>query len=454
MARFDRKARRQALDQAEAEMPDAKRVDQRARAREIMEEQIDREVRDAATVLGQVAALNADPVGIGGILYGMIARVPWLLRAPAGLSFARAAINMAQNASDWMPLFGSVNWLRSKATDAAWFQNLPKPLQAFGLDVPPERRRLIAAAQIGGLVLTSALLGFAGDDDDQFEITGTWTGMAPAKRSQLMSQGERPLSIRIGNTWISYRNTPFAAAMAFVGNIRDRERFDRKRWDAEELSNRLASAWLMGALYIKDVSAMSQFAAVIGASAYSTTDELKSGAKWAADTIGNFGAGFIPGASALREIDTMTDPSVYRPNAGIEYWLRNVPFARRTIGDGPAVNVLGEEISAARTPWSRWISLEPDDEVWTALSAHAAKGVFIPGVSKTTSIVGRTGERRTMNDEEFYAYSKAAGAEWRKALERELRFIKSAPPEAVQGWIKRKVDDVHASARRRVSPTE
>ena len=454
MARFDRKARREALDQAEAEMPDAKRVDQRARAREIMEEQIDREVRDAATVLGQVAALNADPVGIGGILYGMIARVPWLLRAPAGLSFARAAINMAQNASDWMPLFGSVNWLRSKATDAAWFQNLPKPLQAFGLDVPPERRRLIAAAQIGGLVLTSALLGFSGDDDDQFEITGTWTGMAPAKRSQLMSQGERPLSIRIGNTWISYRNTPFAAAMAFVGNIRDRERFDRKRWDAEELSNRLVSAWLMGALYIKDVSAMSQFAAVIGASAYSTTDELKSGAKWAADTIGNFGAGFIPAASALREIDTMTDPSVYRPNAGIEYWLRNVPFARRNIGDGPAVNVLGEEISAARTPWSRWISMEPDDEVWSALSDHAAKGVFIPGVSKTTSIVGRTGERRTMNDEEFYAYSRAAGSEWRKALERELRFIKGAPREAVQGWIKRKVDDVHASARRRVSPTE
>lgn len=453
-ARYDRDARRDALQQAEAEMPGAKRVDQRARAREILEAGIDREVRDAATVLGQVAALNADPVGIGGILYRLIAQVPWLLRAPAGLSFARAAINMAQNASDWMPVFGAVNWGRSLVSQTEWFQNLPQPLQAFGLNVPPERRRLIAAAQIGGMVLTTALLGLADDDDDEFEITGTWTGMPPAKRSQLMSQGERPLSIRIGDRWISYRNTPFAAAMAFVGNIRDKKRFDAKRWDNEEVANRLVSAWLMGALYIKDVSAMSQFAQLIGASAYSSTDELKSGAKWAADTIGNFGAGFIPGVSALREIDTMTDPGVYRPNAGVEYWLRNVPFARRAIGEGPAVNALGEEISNPRTPLSRWMSTEPDDPVWTVLSDHASKGVFLPVVSKTATIVGRTGERRQMNDEEFYAYQQAAGKAWRAALERDLRFLQAASPEVAQGWMKKRVEDIHSAARRRVRPTE
>lgn len=453
-ARYDRDARRDALEQAEAEMPGAKRVDQRARAREILEAGIDREVRDAATVLGQVAALNADPVGIGGILYRLIAQVPWLLRAPAGLSFARAAINMAQNASDWMPVFGAVNWGRSLVSQTEWFQNLPQPLQAFGLNVPPERRRLIAAAQIGGMVLTTALLGLADDDDDEFEITGTWTGMPPAKRSQLMSQGERPLSIRIGDRWISYRNTPFAAAMAFVGNIRDKKRFDAKRWDNEEVANRLVSAWLMGALYIKDVSAMSQFAQLIGASAYSSTDELKSGAKWAADTIGNFGAGFIPGVSALREIDTITDPGVYRPNAGVEYWLRNVPFARRAIGEGPAVNALGEEISNPRAPLSRWLSQEPNDPVWTVLSDHASRGVFLPVVSKTATIIGRTGERRQMNDEEFYAYQQAAGKAWRAALERDLRFLQGASPEVAQGWMKKRVEDIHSAARRRVRPTE
>lgn len=453
-ARYDRKARKDALAQAEAEMPGAKRVDQRARAREILEAGIDREVRDAATVLGQVAALNADPVGIGGIFYKLVAKVPWLLRAPMGLAFARAAINMAQNASDWMPVFGAVNFVRSKASQTEWFQNLPKPLQAFGLDVPPERRRLILAAQIGGLALTAALAAFANDDDDEFEITGTWTGIPPAKRSQLMTEGERPLSIRIGGAWISYRNTPFAAAMAFVGNVRDRKRFDGKKWDNEELANRMVSAWLMGALYIKDISALSQFAQLIGASAYSTKDELKSGAKWMADTIGNFGAGFIPGVSAMREIDTMTDPGVYRPNAGMEYWLRNVPFARRTIGEGPAVNMLGDEISNPRTPWSRWLSLEPDDPVVTALSYQASQGVFLPVVSKTATIIGRDGERRQMNDAEFYAYQQAAGAAWREALKRDLRFIRTAKPEVAQGWMKKRVEDIHSAARRRVRATE
>lgn len=453
-ARYDRKARKDALAQAEAEMPGAKRVDQRARAREILEAGIDREVRDAATVLGQVAALNADPVGIGGIFYKLVAKVPWLLRAPMGLAFARAAINMAQNASDWMPVFGAVNFVRSKVSQTEWFQNLPKPLQAFGLDVPPERRRLILAAQIGGLALTAALAAFANDDDDEFEITGTWTGIPPAKRSQLMTEGERPLSIRIGGAWISYRNTPFAAAMAFVGNVRDRKRFDGKKWDNEELANRMVSAWLMGALYIKDISALSQFAQLIGASAYSTKDELKSGAKWMADTIGNFGAGFIPGVSAMREIDTMTDPGVYRPNAGMEYWLRNVPFARRTIGEGPAVNMLGDEISNPRTPWSRWLSLEPDDPVVTALSYQASQGVFLPVVSKTATIIGRDGERRQMNDAEFYAYQQAAGAAWREALKRDLRFIRTAKPEVAQGWMKKRVEDIHSAARRRVRATE
>lgn len=453
-ARYDRKARKDALAQAEAEMPGAKRVDQRARAREILEAGIDREVRDAATVLGQVAALNADPVGIGGIFYKLVAKVPWLLRAPMGLAFARAAINMAQNASDWMPVFGAVNFVRSKVSQTEWFQNLPKPLQAFGLDVPPERRRLILAAQIGGLALTAALAAFANDDDDEFEITGTWTGIPPAKRSQLMTEGERPLSIRIGGAWISYRNTPFAAAMAFVGNVRDRKRFDGKKWDNEELANRMVSAWLMGALYIKDISALSQFAQLIGASAYSTKDELKSGAKWMADTIGNFGAGFIPGVSAMREIDTMTDPGVYRPNAGMEYWLRNVPFARRTIGEGPAVNMLGDEISNPRTPWSRWLSLEPDDPVVTALSYQASQGVFLPVVSKTATIIGRDGERRQMNDAEFYAYQQAAGAAWREALKRDLRFIRTAKPEVAQGWMKKRVEDIHSEARRRVRATE
>jgi hypothetical protein len=453
-ARYDRKARKDALAQAEAEMPGAKRVDQRARAREILEEGIDREVRDAATVLGQVAALNADPVGLGGIFYKLVAKVPWLLRAPMGLAFARAAINMAQNASDWMPVFGAVNFARSKASQTEWFQNLPKPLQAFGLDVPPERRRLILAAQIGGLALTAALAAFANDDDDEFEITGTWTGMPPSKRSQLMTEGERPLSIRVGGAWISYRNTPFAAAMAFVGNVRDKKRFDGKKWDDEEVANRMVSAWLMGALYIKDVSALSQFAQLIGASAYSTKDELKSGAKWMADTIGNFGAGFIPGVSMMREIDTMTDPGVYRPNAGMEYWLRNVPFARRTIGEGPAVNMLGDEISNPRTPWSRWLSLEPDDPVVTALSYQASQGVFLPVVSKTATIIGRDGERRQMNDEEFYAYQQAAGAAWREALQRDLRFIRTAKPEVAAGWMKKRVADIHSAARRRVRATE
>ncbi|MCC7375383.1 MAG: DEAD/DEAH box helicase family protein [Verrucomicrobiales bacterium] len=459
MKRFDSKATAEALAQAKAELgPKAKWVDVKARQREILEAEISAEVKEGATTLGKVAALNADPVGFGGIIYRAIAHFPWIIRAPAGLSFARAAINLAQNASDWLPGAGLANWGRAKFAASQMFADLPDrhPLRLFGLDVPPERRRLILGAQVAGLGLTLAAIGLFldGDDDDELEISGSWYGVDPKRKGQLMSQGERPLSIRIGNTWVSYRNTPFAAALAFVGNLRDKMRFRGEAFDEEDTLERALNAWLLGAIYIKDASAMSQFAEVLGAAAYDTKDELQSANKRLASTIGNTVSGFIPGVSLLREIDTITDPEVRRPSGGWEAWIRNLPFARREIGHGPAVNALGDPIEAARTPVSRWLTDRPDDPEWEIAARLASRGVWIPVPGKTAQIVGNDGAKRKMTGEEYYQYQVEAGKLWRQAIADDADFLRDADRALAKGWFEDRVPKIHKQARELIRPTE
>ena len=459
MKRFDSKATAEALAQAKSELgAKAKWVDVKARQREILEADISAEVKEGATTLGKVAALNADPVGFGGIIYRAIAHFPWIIRAPAGLSFARAAINLAQNASDWLPGAGLANWGRAKFAASEMFAGLPDrhPLRLFGLDVPPERRRLILGAQVAGLGLTLAAIGLFldGDDDDELEISGSWYGVDPKRKGQLMSQGERPLSIRIGNTWVSYRNTPFAAALAFVGNLRDKMRFRGEAFDEEDTLERALNAWLLGAIYIKDASAMSQFAEVLGAAAYDTKDELQSANKRLASTIGNTVSGFIPGVSLLREIDTITDPEVRRPSGGWEAWIRNLPFARREIGHGPAVNALGDPIEAARTPVSRWLTDRPNDPEWEIAARLASRGVWIPVPGKTAQIIGNDGAKRQMTGEEYYQYQVEAGKLWRQAIAADADFLRDADRALAKGWFEDRVPKIHKQARELIRPTE
>lgn len=461
MRRFDKSETTRAKAQARAELgAQAKSVDVLARQREILEEGIAEEIKEGANTLGKVAALNADPVGMGGILYSAIARLPWIARAVSGLSFARAAINMAQNATDWLPVAGLINYGRALASSTDYFQNLPDrhPFRLFGLDVPPERRRLILTAQIGGLALTAVAWGLFldGDDDDDraIDIAGTWSGIPPRQKGQLLSQGEKPLSIRVGAAWISYRNTPFAAALAFIGNMRDRQRFDPEAFKGMNPVDRLLTAWVLGALYVKDVSAMSQLSQVIGAAAIDTKDDLASVNKSLSQTIGNAAAGFIPGVSFLREVDSITSPQVFRPNAGMEYWLRNIPFARRAVGSGPAINALGDPIEAARMPWGRWISERPDDPEWALLARLANKGAFLPQPSKTALIVGMDGSRRQMTPGEFFNYQREAGQLWRTELQRNARVLEDADGKFAEAFFQKRIERVHNQARRKVRPEE
>jgi hypothetical protein len=315
---------------------------------------------------------------------------------------------------------------------------------------------MIAAAQIMGLAISAAAYSlWVGSDEPEDEretdISGSWYGLSPKQKAQLLSQGEKPLAIRIGDKWISYKNTPFAMALALIGNMRDKQRFRGKQWDEEEAAEHIVSAWLAGTSYMKDLAMVDQLSQILGISAIQNPDEIEDANKKLSTMFARSAVGFIPGSSLLREIDTMLDPSVYRPNAGIEYWLRHIPFARRAVGPGPALNALGEPIENAMTPMSRWMSQAPGDPVWDYLAKQASKGVFLPVPAKTATIVDRsTGTRRQMTPEEFYQYQERAGKLWKRMLESNLPALRRLNAAQFDQWLDNVMDDVHSAARAQV----
>jgi hypothetical protein len=454
---YDQEARTLARNEAMAEFqrlgmrPTS--TDLRARTDEILEAGINQEIRDNATHLARVANLSVDPIGFGGFIYKALNK-GFFIRAVLGQAFLRSAINMAQQQVNWLPGLGLANYYRTKANEWDWFKALPKdhPFRSMALDVPPEQRSMILGAQLIGLGLTSTAmtLWLTGDDEDRdSEISGTWTALSPAEKRQLLARGERPLAIRMGSTWISYANTPFATALAWVGTLRDRQRFKNEKWEADSLLGNLANGWLFGLAYIKDISSLTKFSQMLGISSYNRGEiDYSSATKWMADTLGSFAGGLVPAKSMLSDIDAWTDPSLYRADAGFDFWLRQLPFARRFAGYGPAVNMLGEEIQVSRAPLSRWLSPEKRNPIWDAVSEKASRGVFIPVPAKNATIVDRTsGKRRQLTGEEFYHYTQRAGNLWRQTIERNLDAFRRMTPQQAEAWIDRMRPRVHQQAR-------
>ena len=422
-----------------------KEVDVNARAREILERDIDKEVLLNATEMGRVAALNADPVGFMGKIYNLLGK-SFITRYGLGFAFLRAAANMAQNASNYIPVVGAANWART-SEKAKYVDTLMKGGVGFHVDVHPERARLILAQQLTGWVGMFALWALLDDDEEEndFEVSGAWHGVTPAEKKQLMAQGERPLSFKLGGRWISYKNTPVAGMLAMVGYGRDKKRFDADNYDEASTLQRMSYSLVAGITYAKDVSAMSQFANLFNQGATSDIDEKSVYKQTSAFLQPVFG--FAP--SILKEVDAWWDDRYWRPESGAEYLLRNLPFFRKTVGTGPAINALGEEISVKRLPWSRWVKDKPDSEVWEVVSRFANVGVFLPTPSRTASLIRKDKQGRPvrdrMTDLEYYKYAKKAGELMKERIETDLDVVRQYTPEQMRRYL----DNISKSSRRR-----
>jgi len=455
----DREVNKKASQQAKDEMgPKASLAERMIRKREILEEGVSEELKDSAVQTARRAAQNADPRGVPGMLYKAAAKLPFWLKVPTGLAFMRSAMNMVQNAMDYTPGVGAIS-----AARASLPENHPLRRMGLGLDIPQEERRMMMVAQgasLGIAAIASAI--FLGDDDDEkegMEISGGWKGLSPKERSQLMDQGQRPYSIRMGKDgpWISYKQMPFAPPLAMVGTARDQQRFNKKEWDAASWGDKLTSAYLNGLLYVRDISSLSGVAGMFDANAWSTQESpLNTEGKmnrWAAQSIGRGASGYIP--SVIKEIDEFSDPTLYRPNKdeSFGWWLRNVPYARRTVGPGPALNAFGEPIQTTRPPIKAWAGFGKDTELYETLGNLASKGIFLPEPGKTAKIVDNKGTYRDMTEDEWYEFVKTRGPLFKANFsDANIKSLRDANPDTAAKWLSRVSEKASEDARLRMFP--
>lgn len=442
MRRFNVEEVAKANQQARTELgPKARPAQIIARQRELLNQGIDKEIQDFGNTMTEVTALNAPPAGISGEVYKAVAKMPMIVRAPAGLAFAKAGLNIFQELTNWAPITGQVNWART-----LW-RNPSKnnPLRFLALDkLPPERARQLVVAQATGLaVLTAAASKFLGSqpEDDQnkpreWEISGPWTGLTPTQKSALMSAGERPLSIKLpGGRWVDYKLTPFMSSLATIGHIRDQERFNGKKYTDEQAANKTINAWLMGLGSVKDLSLASTFSRLAGFLATDDRDLSVGGVtRTLADSVGNSAVGFVPMSSMLRELDNATDSQRYRSgrkNPGIDLWLSQVPFVRRFVNDGkPLLNFLGEPVNIDVNPLNRHVGPSPSTApVEAALSGKVAVGMKLPTLSDNTTIVDKDGKQRPMTGEEVYDYQKSVRQAYARQIAHDLPLFQKATPE-------------------------
>ena len=434
-------ARDELADQLGVEPSKVKMVDVRARARQRLEEGLPTDLLHSATEQGRIVALNADPVGLLGGFHRMLLG-GGTIRHLAGLTFFRPASNLVQNALNYMPVMGYMNYRRTQQTYTAVgaeFRSLINRKLKGHWDltesVSEQRAQMILANQLTGIGLTAlAWAFFLGGDDEEggdryIDINGGWRGLTRSQRSQLYSDGQKPYSIRVGSVVFAYQNTMFASVLSIIGAARDVQKYKPEQWDEVSMVGAAADAYAGGLGFAGDVSSLSHLMAALGVSSQSRTRESEAIVGRLLNLTAASATAFVPvlGASLTKEVETYFDDDYYRAETLAEKSVKNLALFRRTGGEGPLLNVLGEPVKIKRHPLSRFVKTAPSDPVWSELGRLARHNVFLP--APTSAKVYGVDGRRKMTSAEDYLYKKEVGRLYRQVLESNLDWLKVMTPE-------------------------
>ena len=421
------------------------------RTREILEERISPELLLSATTIGQEAAYQSEPYGFLGYFYRAIKgldKLPYVggvSRILSGTAFARYAVNASNDMLNYAAPIALFRWYVSATERQATSK----------LNFTPEQRDLILMkAALGTVAATAAAAAFLGGGDDDkkkraIDIQGSFRSLEGPKRNQLLAEGNIPYSIRIGDTYISYRQLPVAAILGTIGEMRDRQKYQPDQWKEESVAANIGNGAIAGMFLVRDSAAISSFMDFLGvANAYKYDVKgisEKSVPKYVAKMLGSL----VP--NAAKDVDAWVDPSLYRGNSASEYFLQQLPLARQLAGEGPLLNLFGEPVKADKYPWSRWVSAREVSPEWEAAGNLAARGLFLPQVAGF-SVTNDDGTRRKATPRELYAYQREVGAGYKQFIRENSAELLSMDPKEAADFIKTETSAIRRGVRSDIQP--
>ena len=391
--------------QAQAAAEGLAGLDARRRVQEIIEQARPEELRTDAAEYARRVTFNSKPYGVMGVLAqgmnGVMSKVP-LLRLV--VPFVNIVANVTNAALDYLPPVGL-----ARAVHGTWSGTLNGRVVKNPIELHEQyAKAVLGTALLSGLAALAARE--ADKEDPQFMVNGNGPRNAAA-RKQLMEAGWIPYSIKIGNRYISYAQSPASIPVAILGHYMDAVRY--KNLEASDVQNRVAYAFLAAGKVITQQSFLSGLAGVFDAL---QADSTKSGGQTMLASGARTAASFIV-PNALREVDQWFDPKVYDSKTMQGALTAQVPFVRR-LGQ-PSLNVLGQQVNR---PYLQSFASEgkAPGELWRVL---AEKQAWVP-MPNRDQVVGdkRRGPDhwRVLTDDEFYDFVKDSGERIQARLENRL----------------------------------
>lgn len=388
---------------------------------------------DASERFALETTFNNEPQGWAGVLYQGLVPLTESVR-PGGvpimkmfLPFLRVPTNIFNASMNFTPQ-GAVRALRgmplgvSRGTDGKFHVERKE----FTKD---ERNRLLAQSIGGSLTMAglAALALGAGNDEGEepwFDITATGPDDF-RKRQQLEATGWRPHSLKFGDAWVSYKDSPLLLPLSISGHVVDAVRY-KKQDDELALGNKVTNAVMTAPRAIFETSMLSGLGTMM---------DFASGNASAKQVEGFLARTAITAAvpNLLAQIDRTFNPETREANGPLGAAGAATPFLRNT--GNVKTDVLGEPVE--RGPMRRFGGIEGNDPLREVLRD---KKVFISTPSRDTKL-----GNEPMDEETYRVFVQTSGERINQRLRPFVGTLRRLPAEQAE----RVVDKVVREERER-----
>lgn len=432
------------------------RLQERARAKEILDAGVPTEIIAQATEIGRDAALQGDPTGIGWaamaavryitgtipdmsikalqesgkdtrMLIGAIRRASTYARILTGTKFARTVAHSVNRTLSYAPGLGLVRFAEGGMKGA--------------------KADILVAKQLLGTAVGLVLLAmFRGKDDDEEGIEGSWEGLTPQQRSQLYSEGKQPKTVWVRNkagkiVSFNYNQWGLAGILSTVGGMEDQRRYHgHNKSDLTVLANGLTA----GMMAWSEKAQLQGLQTIWGGSAYSSGDIADSLAsrlnRYAAQTVG----GLVP--RIFKDVDAVISPELHSSTEWWAKWAAQVPMVRE-LSTGVRVDIFGADIKLDRTPLSRVVLVGTGAPEYRTLGRLNERDVWLPDPSTGVRAVKLPdGTRRKMSAQEMNRYQRATGAGYKTFILTEGERLLAMPDDQAREVISKRTKVIRDQA--------
>lgn len=339
------------------------------RTLEILETKRTADVLATARKWGGAVTYNYDPQGtMGAFAAGINAMQRGFPPIRAVIPFTRIVANLTDQALDWTG-YGLVRAALGKHTSDALRNAMGQPNAKAELFTARERAEKAIAGALGlaGMSALYALASANKDDDDVTVPFMIYAGGPPDKnRREQMPPNWKPYSLKIGDKFYSYAESPLTLVLGAFGAAMDKQRYSPSKPDDGDIIKR-SELLLAGAG--KSISRSGILSGLNNL--FGIIDGTASGKTFVARTA----SGFTPAQGFLRDIAKFMDPQAVDTSTIEGVMLQNLPYLRTLAGK--KLNVFGEPVKEPG-PWliSRLVTkLDPSDAdaIWVSKN-----GLHIP----------------------------------------------------------------------------